>query len=177
MKIKGTIPFIVTFLMQQEKKLKNKKQVFYCQIKQNCDNKKRTLDQNSYYWHLVGEYCKATEESQIKVHNELLIHYGQLDFVDGLTRVLIDKDSNWYLYTVDEHYRPSSKTIKSKKGTTLRYFYKLRGSRTYDKKEMMLLIKGLINEIIGSELDIDYLSDEEIMKLKNSNEESKNMKK
>ena len=176
MNVKGTIPVIVTYLMQQEKKLKNKKQVFYCQIKKNDNFKKRTIDQNSYYWHLVGEYCKATGESQVKVHNELLIHYGQLDIVDGLTRVLVDKDSNWYLYTVNEHYKPSSKTIKSKKGTTLRYFYKLRGSRTYNKKEMMILIKGLINEIIGSELNIDYLSDEEIMKMKNPNETDKKNK-
>ena len=112
--------------------------------------KKRSLDANGYYWQLVTKIADVLRLSKNEVHNTLLRRYGQAEGVDGrLVTVYIpdtEKAAKQALMAEDYHIKPTSYVQTGSKGQVFRAYILLRGSRTYDTKEMSILIDGAIQE-------------------------------
>lgn len=112
--------------------------------------KKRSLDANGYYWKLVSEISEKLRVSKNEVHNILLRRYGQAEGIDGrLVTVYIpdtEKAEKQALMAEDYHIKPTSYVKAGTKGQTFRAYILLRGSRTYNSKEMSVLIEGAIQE-------------------------------
>lgn len=126
--------------------------------------KKRSLDANGYYWKLVTEIAEATKTSKNEVHNVLLRRYGQAQGIDGrLVTVYIpdtEKAAKQAILAEDYHIKPTSYVQVGSKGQVFRQYIMLRGSRTYDSREMAILIDGAISE--AEQLGIQTLTPAEL---------------
>lgn len=123
---------------------------------------KRSLDANAYFHVLVGKIAQKTKCSLQYVKNELIGRYGQQEFVDGkvallTTQITPDKMAEQeYLHTVLVN-------ISERKDKTF-YSYKImRGSHTYNTKEMSTLIDGTVQE--AKDLDIETLTPVELERM------------
>ena len=137
----GTAVQIIRWLTTQEQKT-------VWEIKKH--RQKRSLDANGFYWKLVTGIAEATHVSKNEVHNILLRRYGQAEGVDGrLVTVYIpdtEKAEKQALMAEDYHIKPTSYVQTGSKGQVFRAYVLLRGSRTYDSREMSILIDGAIHE-------------------------------
>ena len=126
--------------------------------------KKRSLDANGYYWKLVSEIADKLRVSKNEVHNILLRRYGQAEGIDGrLVTVYIpdtEKAAKQALMAEDYHIKPTSYVQAGSKGQTFRAYILLRGSRTYNTKEMSVLIEGTIQE--AEQMGIHTLTPKEL---------------
>lgn len=117
----------------------------------------RTKTQNAFYWTLLGQYADWGRTSKIKLHNEMLMHYGQAESdADGnFIEPLFAKEVNWENAT-ETHLLPLGQDIQ----TGLYRYRLLKNSRNYTTLEFSILITGLVNEIKGSGADsiIDTLT-------------------
>lgn len=137
----GTATQVIRWLTEQSPEV-------VWEIKQHRD--KRSLDANAYYWKIVTSIAEAVGASKNEVHNTLLRRYGQAQGVDGrLVEVYIpdtEKAAKSALMAEDYHLKPTSYVKAGTKGQTFRAHILLRGSRTYDSREMSILIKGALDE-------------------------------
>ena len=137
----GTAVQIIRWLTTQ-------KQDVIWEIKKH--RKKRSLSANDYYWKLVTECADVLRVSKAEVHNTFLRRYGQPEGVDGrLVTVYIpntEKAERQALMAEDYHIRPTSYVQAGSKGQMFRAYVLMRGSRTYDSREMAILIDGAIRE-------------------------------
>lgn len=112
--------------------------------------KKRSLDANAYYWKLVGELSGAIGQSNTWIHNDMLRRFGQIEIIDGQGVYIVIPDTDTAQKAVDEaqsyHLKPTSDVNPGKGGIMYRTYMMLRGSSSYDTKEMSKLINGLVNE-------------------------------
>ena len=112
--------------------------------------KKRSLDANSYYWCLLGKLAEALHISTCAAHNLMLRRYGQLEMMDGKLVYLVVPDTeeaeNKALEAETYHIKPTSQTKQGRDGLDYRTYMMLRGSSTYDTKEMAALIDGIVGE-------------------------------
>lgn len=111
---------------------------------------KRSLDANSYYWVLLRQLAEALNLSIGAAHNLMLRRYGQLETMDEKVVYLVVPDTDEAFQKALEaetyHIKPTSQTKDGKDGLTYRVYLMLRGSHSYDAKEMSVLIDGLISE-------------------------------
>lgn len=116
-------------------------------VKLNIDIKKyfekRSLNANAYYHVLCGKIAEAIGSSMTEVCNKMIAEYGQIDKELGCLIINADID-----YTKIEtiHLRQTTKTQVMADGKLYRCYWVMRGSHTYDKKEMHTLIQGVIWE-------------------------------
>lgn len=121
---------------------------------------KRSLDANGYYWKIVTDIAEIMQTSKNEVHNTLLRRYGQAQGVDGrLVEVYLpdtEKAAKSALMAEEYHLKPTSYVKVGSKGQTFRAYILLRGSRTYDSREMSILIKGALDEAeqIGIKIEL-----------------------
>lgn len=112
--------------------------------------KKRSLDANAYYWQLVTKLADKLNISKPHLHNILLRRYGQTEFIDGKMIYLVLPDSDDGSRQADEaetyHIKPTSEVKQGMDGMMYRTYLMLRGSSTYNTKEMSGLIEGLVSE-------------------------------
>lgn len=141
----GTAEMILKWLFNQDR---NK--IF--EIKENI--KKRTLNQNSYYWKLVNEVANKIGISKEEVHFDLLRNYSQ--------RTLITVKSNIDVEDFLEYYELERETEIN--GVDFKIYKVYKGSSKMNKKEFSLLLEGIIQE--AQQLDIPTMTYEEIAKLK-----------
>lgn len=126
--------------------------------------RKRSLDANAYYWVLVGKIAEVLRVSTTEVHNHMLSDYGKpLIESGGVVSVVIRDNIDWKKIDV-MHLKPTTKTMVNKKGEVYRVYFVMRGSHTYDVKEMSALIDGCISE--AKQLDIETLPPEEVERMK-----------
>ena len=151
----GTTAHIIRWLTTQ-------KQEAVWEIKKH--HKKRSLDANGFYWKLVSELADSMRVSKNEVHNMLLRRYGQAEGVDGrLVTVYIpdtEKAFKQALMAEDYHIKPTSYVQAGSKGQTFRAYILLRGSRTYNAKEMSVLIDGALQECEQAGIHIELSSAE-----------------
>lgn len=130
-----------------------------CDLQIAVHREKRSLDANSYYYLLCGKIAKAIGSSMTQVCNKMIAEYGQRDYlVDGIgMRDYID-------YTKIEkiHLRPTTETYY-KDGALMRKYEVMRGSHTYNTKEMSDLIHGVVSE--AEELGIPTMTPKEEVRL------------
>jgi len=128
---------------------------------------KRSLDANAYYWQLLTKLADRLKISNPCMHNILLRRYGQLEEIGGKIAYVIIPDSedseNKALEAETFHIKPTTEINTGVDGTTYRTYKMLRGSSTYDTKEMSRLIEGLVAEC--REQGIDTLPPEEFNRM------------
>lgn len=120
-------------------------QVFFSQ-----DTTKRSLDENAYYWVLVGRIAKAIGSSMTEVHNLNLRRYGVPFLVDGKTVYAYLEDTpeveKSVLQNETVHMKPTSSVKEGNGGRMYRAYMILKGSHDMDTTEMSVLIDGAISE-------------------------------
>ena len=105
--------------------------------------KKRTLTQNAYYWQLLGQVADVLRMSKTEVHNLMLAEYGQVD--TDLRYVIMRDDIDWK--GLDHlHLKPTSSVRVMDNGILYRVYLVIRGSSTYNTREMSVLVDGIIQE-------------------------------
>lgn len=110
---------------------------------------KRSLDENSYYWLLVGKIAKAISASLNEVHNTMLRRYGVPMDVGGLVYAFIpdtDEGERSTLMSETYHLKPTSNVREGKNGTDYRAYIIMKGSSQLDTTEFARLIDGTISE-------------------------------
>lgn len=112
--------------------------------------KKRSLDANAYYWQLIGKLADKLSQSTEYLHNHMLRCYGQIEVIDDQGVYIVIPDTDAAQKMVDEaetfHLKPTSQVKLGKDGIMYRTYMMLRGSSSYDTKEMSTLIDGLVGE-------------------------------
>lgn len=110
--------------------------------------KKRSLDANAYYWTLLTKFADVIGMSNSEAHNMMLRGYGQSEIFDGKAVYVTIPDTEEAEKKVnnatDYHLAPTSQVRMGNDDVMYRTYRLLRGSRTYDTKEMSRLIDGLI---------------------------------
>ena len=107
---------------------------------------KRSLDANSYFHVLVGKIAEKVGSSTAEVKNQLISWYGQVDRDDdGKAIFMIVKDGTPVEKWTELHLNQTAST-KVMNGILYRTYIVMRGSHTYDTKEMSALIEGTISE-------------------------------
>lgn len=139
--VRGNAVKLVTYLMGQDKDL-------IWDLKPHKE--KRTLTQNGYYWKLLDLTAEALKMSKSELHNRMLREYGQKKYKNGSLVTTYFPDSKdmeeVLLEDTNDHYLPTSQILYSKNGIQVRTYIELRGSRTYNTKEMATLLDGMIQE-------------------------------
>lgn len=125
--------------------------------------KKRSLDQNALYWSVLTSFAEALNISNAYAHNLLLRRYGQLERYDDKPVYVVLPDTEDAEKKADEaesyHLKPTSQVKEGKDGISYRTYMLLRGSSSYDTKEMTRLLDGLLEEC--KEMGICVMSERE----------------
>lgn len=129
--------------------------------------KKRSLDANAYYWKLVGELAGVIDQSNSWIHNDMLRRFGQIEIIDGHGVYIVIPDTDDAQKKVDEaqsyHLKPTDDVNEGKDGVMYRTYMMLRGSSSYDTKEMSRLINGLVSDC--QEHGIETIPPEELERM------------
>ena len=120
---------------------------------------KRSLDANAYFHVLVGKIAQATSQSHTEVHNQMIADYGQMERTEfGVMSITMDNEIDWRRVE-GMHLRPTGRTQVMANGRLFQAYIVMRGSHSYDSKEMSVLIDGTISEAQG--LDIETVTETE----------------
>ena len=128
---------------------------------------KRSLDANAYYWQLITKLSPVVRTSAPALHNQMLRRYGQPFILDGKLVYLVIPDTDEAAEKAMEaetfHIKPTSEVKTGADGIRYRTYTMLRGSSTYDTKEMTDLINGLVDEC--KEAGVETLTPEELERM------------
>lgn len=126
---------------------------------------KRSLSQNAYMWVLLNEIAKVLDSTKEKIYKELVKDYGVFEVlplkneaVERFTHNWTKNGLGWFTEILGES--------KITGYTNLIAYY---GSSTYDTKDMARLLNAVVEEC--QELEIPTMTMEEILLLKNDNDE------
>lgn len=122
---------------------------------------KRSLNANAYFHVLVEKIAEKQGLTHSEVHNQLIADYGCMD--EDIKNIILD-DSIPYLRLDTIHLRPTDATKILDNGKLYRVYIVMRGSHTYDTKEMARLIDGTVSE--AKELNIETLPPNELERMK-----------
>lgn len=140
-------------------------------IKADIWKPKRTLKQNAYYWELLTKIADTMRISKTEAHNRMLRDYGQPELIDGQPMYVFipdtDESEAIALKSDTYHIKPTTH-IKNGSQVNFRAYYHIRGSHTYNTKEMAVLLDGCIQE--AEALDIPTLSPNEVARLRQEDE-------
>ena len=124
---------------------------------------KRSKDANSYYWVLVSKIADAVGKPKEEVHRQMLIDYGTWDYLEDGSPKWVILPKNKPLPT-DGYYFDTKADVTVKganSGEEQGHAYiVIRGSHTYNSKEMSQLINGVVQE--AQNLDIETLTPAEV---------------
>ena len=126
---------------------------------------KRSLNANAYFHKLVNEIADAVSSSTTEVKNKILSEFGQLDMAeDGRVQTVIIRDDIPWEKLEWIHLRPTASTRILDDKKLYRVYYVIRGSSTYDSREMSRLIDGTVQE--AKELGIETMTERELVAIK-----------
>lgn len=115
---------------------------------------KRSLDANALCWKLCEEIADVLRLSKNEVYIQMLKDYGQSDIVSALA----DVDVSYYF----KYYEAAGTgTVNGKRFIHYKVF---KGSSEYDRREMSILLDGIVRE--ARQLDIPVWSRQEIEAIK-----------
>lgn len=124
---------------------------------------KRSLDANAYFHLLVGKIADVTGQSNFHIKNKLISEYGEYERLCGnLVSLPLDDDIDAYEVEF-AHLQPTTETHINSKGKVFRINLVMRGSHTYNTKEMSRLIEGTVEE--AKALGIETKTPEEIREM------------
>lgn len=114
--------------------------------------KRRSLDANSYFHVLVSKIADKIGSSNPEVKNRMLALYGQIETdEDGKPIFMIVRDDIAVEKWNELHLWSTSQT-QELKGVLYRVYVAVRGSHTYNTKEMSDLISGTVSEALEAGL-------------------------
>ncbi len=127
---------------------------------------KRSLNANSYFHALCSNIATAMRLTGLnltmtEVKNSLIADYGQPEFLDDYTPVTLETNIEPDLAIQKEeiHLKYIGMTAEG----AYKYFL-MRGSHTYDTREMAALIDGAV--ALAKEYNVETLTPDEIYKMK-----------
>ena len=141
----GTQKQIITWLLEQNKE----KQYEIKEYKE-----KRSLNSNNYAWKLITEIANVMRLNKEEVYLEMLKAYGQSQMVSVLAEIDVSK---YFKY-----YSEAGESILN--GKKFKHYKIFMGSSEMDKKQMSILIDGIVQE--AKQLGIETLTPSEISRLK-----------
>lgn len=181
MDLTGTIAYInadyitkkleVTLSINEEKAFMEKygrlKDAELLDIRIKKHREKRSLDANAYFHVLVGKLAETMRISRPYCKNLMIGRYGQPFLIDEdqmteaviKTNIPVDK----MLENEMVHCMPCGSKMED--GTEVVYYRVLRGTSTYDTREMSILIDGTVSEC--KEVGIETLPPEELERMLN----------
>ena len=121
---------------------------------------KRSLNANSYFHVLTGKIAEANGTTLTHEKNAFIREYGQYEYIDGMIPTVTVKAE--YEDRMLEMESVHLKTIE-RPGEVVKMAF-LRGSHTYDTKEMSRLIDGVVEA--AKELGIETLTPEQLERMK-----------
>lgn len=125
-------------------------------LKATAWREKRSLNANAYFYVLAQKIAEKTAQSLTEVHNQLIADYGQPEIIREAFVPIILRDSINWLRLEGVHLRPTGRRKALEDGKIYQVYLMMRGSHTYDTKEMSRLIDGTIRE--AEELDIETIT-------------------
>lgn len=105
--------------------------------------KKRSLSANAYFHVLCQKVAEKTDQSLYEVKNQVIADHGQTD--TELGTIILRDDVDWRKFET-LHVHPTTATRELDDGRLYRVYYVMRGSHTYNTKEMARLIDGIVQE-------------------------------
>jgi len=111
--------------------------------------KKRSLDQNSYAWVLIGKMADKLRTSKDDVYLTMLKRYGQ----GGVIKV--SPKNEQAILSAIKYYEPHEKLYTE----TDKYYRVWAGSSGYNTEEMTVFVDGIISE--GKGLNIEVMTPDE----------------
>ncbi len=123
----GTANKCITFLLEQDKEKKY-------EVKEYSE--KRGLKANAYYWELVNQLANVLRISKEELHFLLLQRYGQSEIVSVVANI----DVKPYF----KYYAEAGESVLN--GKTFKHYKVYKGSSEMNRKEMSILIDGLVSE-------------------------------
>lgn len=134
--------------------------VYSIEIKQK--KKKRSLDQNSFYWVVLTKVARKLDISNPRCHNIMLRRYGEPKLFDGYMAFTYIADTDQAFETAMEaetsHLKPTSHVIVDGDGVVKREYINLMGSHEMNKTQFSRLLNGLLSE--AAELGIPTIWEE-----------------
>ena len=135
------------------------------QVKEFRESQPRSLDQNSYFWVLIGKIADKTNRSRIDVYKDYIQDCGMMeivpikkDAINDFMRMWSARGLGWFCKDMGD--------AKWDGFARLAIFF---GSSVYNTKEMERLIDAVIADC--EDLGIETKPKEEIMSYKNDNDE------
>lgn len=120
---------------------------------------KRSLQANAYFHRLVGLLAHGNGDRFYEVKNDMILQYGTHELIrdrEGKPIYEILPDDGKWKRNMTEHYIPTSYTDEFR-GVKMRAFCKVKGTHTYNSKQMYELIQGVRNECIGCDIPMDEI--------------------
>ena len=122
---------------------------------------KRSLNSNSYAHLLLGKIAEETGISLTAAKNRLMAEYGQYETNDdGTPQTVILRDDIPWESLEWMHLKPTTKTKYLDDKRLYRVYLVIKGSHTYDTKEMSRLISGIVEE--AKQLGIETMTPAEL---------------
>lgn len=132
--------------------------------------KHRSLDANAYFHVLVTEMADINHTSILEMKNDLIKSYGQYFYQDDEIPMLSCKSSLWdnqggkkgiYIHLLEQGMHPA---VVFSDDPDIVKFRLMRGSHTYNTKEMATLIDGTVQE--AKDLGIDTYTEQQLKEMK-----------
>lgn len=159
MKVSGTKDELIVLLAKAE--LVSGK-VYEMEV---TDPDKRSLTANRYYWKLATLFARYEKRSLAYIHNDIMEHYGEAEFIDGHPVWLVMADNDKYKELSYIHLKPTSQVKFGQDGTAYRTYVKMVNSHEMTTAQFSRLIDGLIQEIKASEAPIETMTPRELEQL------------
>ena len=115
---------------------------------------KRSLDQNSYAWVLIGKIADKLRTSKDEVYLRMLKRYGQ----GGVIKV--QPQNEQAILSALKYYEPHEKLYTN----TEKYYRVWAGSSGYNTEEMTVFVDGIISE--AKEMGIPTLTPDELLEMR-----------
>lgn len=159
--------FQITFTINEQSALSDVDNIKDCEqlsVKAVKYRKKRSLDANAYFHVLVGKLADELRISKPRCKNILLGRYGQPFLLEDNSPAVIKSNVPVSQMLEHETFHCMPCGCKKENGQELIFYRMLRGSSTYDTREMSILIDGVISEC--RELGIETMTPDELERMK-----------
>ena len=132
-------------------------------IKEHKD--KRSLNANAYAWQLMTKIADVMRLSKEQVYKSMLRDYGQPEVDSDGKPIIITVRHDIKLLDKEDFYCKfvGNGEVNDK---LFSHYMLLRGSSSYDTKEMAIFIDGIVEE--AKQLDIETLTPDMLMEMKGS---------
>lgn len=122
---------------------------------------RRSLDANAYFHVLCTRIAEKLKQTVTEAKNDLIAEWGQPD--QDIRTVILDDGIDWRKVE-PLHLRPTKAVRMLDNGRLYRVYIVMRGSHTYDTKEMSRLIDGAVET--ARELGIETLTPDQLARMK-----------